>query len=131
VREAQDSDTLEAGTVLIAPAGIHLKLRKRGTSSRVHLDEEPRSALHRPSVDVAMAAAARVYGARTLGVLLTGMGSDGVEGLRAIREAGGRTLAESEETCVIYGMPKAAVEAGVVDRVVNLPGMADEILAAV
>jgi two-component system chemotaxis response regulator CheB len=131
VREAQDSDALEAGTVLIAPAGIHLKLRKRGTSSRVHLDEEPRSALHRPSVDVAMAAAARVYGARTLGVLLTGMGSDGVEGLRAIREAGGRTLAESEESCVIYGMPKAAVEAGVVDRVVDLPGMADEILAAV
>jgi two-component system, chemotaxis family, protein-glutamate methylesterase/glutaminase len=131
VREAEDSEALEAGTVLVAPAGIHLKLRKRGTSSRVHLDEEPRSALHRPSVDVAMAAAARVYGARTLGVLLTGMGSDGVEGLRAIREAGGRTLAESEESCVIYGMPKAAVEAGVVDRVVDLPGMADEILAAV
>jgi two-component system chemotaxis response regulator CheB len=131
VREAQDGDTLEGGTVLVAPAGIHLKLRKRGTSSRVHLDEEPRSALHRPSVDVAMSAAARVYGARTLGVLLTGMGSDGVDGLRAIREAGGRTLAESEESCVIYGMPKAAVEAGVVDRVVDLPGMADEILAAV
>ena len=66
-----------------------------------------------------------------MGVVLTGMGSDGVEGLRAIREAGGMTLAESEETCVIYGMPKAAVEAGVVDRAVPLTRMADEILAAV
>jgi len=66
-----------------------------------------------------------------MGIVLTGMGSDGVEGLRAIREAGGLTLAESEETCVIYGMPKAAVEAGVVDRAVPLTRVADEILAAV
>jgi two-component system chemotaxis response regulator CheB len=66
-----------------------------------------------------------------MGVILTGMGSDGVEGLRAIRAAGGMTLAESEETCVIYGMPKAAVEAGVVDRAVPLPRVADEILSAV
>ena len=90
-----------------------------------------RSALHRPSVDVLMASAARVFGNRVLGVLLTGMGSDGVEGLRAIRDGGGRTFAESEESCVIYGMPKAAIEAGVVDRVVGLSEMADEILAAV
>jgi two-component system chemotaxis response regulator CheB len=78
-----------------------------------------------------MSSAAKAYGAQVLGVVLTGMGSDGVEGLRAIRGAGGRTLAESEESCVIYGMPKAAVEAGVVDRVVPLPRIADEILAAV
>jgi two-component system chemotaxis response regulator CheB len=78
-----------------------------------------------------MASVAHVYGSRALGVILTGMGADGVEGLRAIREAGGRTLAESEETCAIYGMPKAAVEAGVVDRSVPLPRIADEILAAV
>jgi two-component system chemotaxis response regulator CheB len=78
-----------------------------------------------------MTSAAHVYGPNVLGVLLTGMGSDGVEGLRAIREAGGKTLAESEESCVIYGMPKAAVEAGVVERVVSLPRIADEILAAV
>jgi two-component system chemotaxis response regulator CheB len=95
------------------------------------LDEEPRGALHRPSADVLMASTAKAYGANVLGVVLTGMGSDGVEGLRAIREAGGRTLAESEESCVIYGMPKAAVEAGVVDLSVPLRRIADEILAAV
>ena len=77
-----------------------------------------------------MAAAARVFAARTVGVVLTGMGSDGTEGLRAIRAAGGRTLAEREDTCIIYGMPKSAIEAGVMDQAVALPRMADEILAA-
>lgn len=131
VREAQDGEPLQRGVVLVAPGGVHMKLRKRGGQTRVWLDAEPRSALHRPSVDVLMASVAKAYGARSMGIVLTGMGADGVEGLRAIREAGGRTLAESQETCVIYGMPKAAVEAGVVDRVAPLPRVADEILAAV
>jgi two-component system chemotaxis response regulator CheB len=131
VREAQDADVVNAGQVLIAPAGLHMKLRRRGERVRVWLDEEPKGALHRPSADVLMASAAKVYGSRTLGVILTGMGSDGVLGLRAIREAGGRALAESEETCVIYGMPKAAVQAGVVDKSVPLQSIADEILHAV
>jgi two-component system, chemotaxis family, protein-glutamate methylesterase/glutaminase len=131
VHEAQDGQPVELGHVLIAPAGRHMKLRKRGHSIKVLLDEEPRGALHRPSADVLMASAAKAYGARVLGVVLTGMGADGVEGLRAIREAGGRTLAESEESCIIYGMPKAAVEAGVVDRSVPLGRVADEILTAV
>jgi two-component system chemotaxis response regulator CheB len=131
VREAEDGEVVPRGSVLIAPGGIHMKVRRRGGQARVWLDEEPRSALHRPSVDVLMAAVAHTYGARCMGVVLTGMGTDGVEGLRAIREAGGRTLAESQETCVIYGMPKAALEAGVVERAVPLPRVADEILAAV
>jgi two-component system chemotaxis response regulator CheB len=131
VREAQDGEPVQRGSVLVAPGGLHMKVRKRGGQARVWLDTEPRSTLHRPSVDVLMASVAKAYGARSMGIILTGMGADGVEGLRAIREAGGRTLAESEETCVIYGMPKAAVEAGVVDRTVPLPLMADEILAAV
>ncbi len=130
VKEAEDGETVTAGMVYIAPAGRHMKVRRRG-NVRVWLDEEPRSSLHRPSVDVLMAAVAKTYGKRVLGVLLTGMGSDGVEGMRAIHAAGGRTLAESEESCVIYGMPKAAVEAGVVDRAVPLHRMADEILQAV
>ena len=131
VREAQDGEPLPRGGVLIAPGGLHMKLKKRGAQARVWLDDEPSSALHRPSVDVLMAFVAKVYGARSMGIVLTGMGADGVEGLRAIREAGGLTLAESKETCVIYGMPKAAVEAGVVDRTAPLPRIADEILAAV
>jgi len=131
VREAQDGDSVAPGVVLIAPAGRHMKVQRRGSAARVWLDDEPRSALHRPSVDVLMASVAKAYGARSLGVVLTGMGSDGVEGLRAIRQTGGRTFAESEESCVIYGMPKAAVEAGVVERSVPLSRMADEILAAV
>jgi two-component system chemotaxis response regulator CheB len=131
VREAEDGDSVSPGVVLIAPAGRHMKVQRRGNAARVWLDDEPRSALHRPSVDVLMSSVAKAYGPRSLGVVLTGMGSDGVEGLRAIRQTGGRTFAESEESCVIYGMPKAAVEAGVVDRSVPLARMADEILAAV
>jgi two-component system chemotaxis response regulator CheB len=131
VREAVDDELVKRGTVLIAPAGRHMKVRRRGGVVRVWLDDEPLSTLHRPSVDVLMASVAKAYGDRTLGIVLTGMGSDGVEGLRAIREAGGLTLAESEESCVIYGMPKAAMDAGVVDRAVPLSRVADEILAAV
>jgi len=126
-----DGEPLQRGVVLVAPGGVHMKLRKRGAQARVWLDAEPRSALHRPSVDVLMVSVAKAYGAHSMGIVLTGMGADGVEGLRAIREAGGRTLAESQETCVIYGMPKAAVEAGVVDHTAPLPRVADEILAAV
>jgi two-component system chemotaxis response regulator CheB len=131
VREAVDGEAVAAGVVLIAPAGRHMKVRRRGTSVRVWLDDDPRDALHRPSVDVLMESVARTYGSRALGILLTGMGSDGVEGLRAMRDAGARTIAESEESAVIYGMPKAAVEAGVVDRSVPLSQVPDEILAAV
>jgi len=131
VREATDGEVVAPGVVLVAPAGIHTKVRRRGQVVRVVLDEEPGSALHRPSVDVLMASVARAYGPRVVGVVLTGMGQDGVAGLRAIKEAGGRTLAESEESCVIYGMPKAAAEAGVVGRQLALPLIADEILRAV
>jgi two-component system chemotaxis response regulator CheB len=131
VREAEDGDSVLPGSALVAPAGQHLKLKRRAGLVRVWLDEEPRSSLHRPSADVVMAAAAKTYGASVLGILLTGMGSDGVEGLRAIQKAGGQTFAESAESCVIYGMPKAAVEAGVVDRSIHLERMADEIVGAV
>jgi two-component system chemotaxis response regulator CheB len=108
-----------------------MKVKRRGGEAHVWLDDEPRGALHRPSIDVLMASVAKAYGRRSLAVLLTGMGSDGVEGLRAIRAAGGRTLAESEDSAVIFGMPKAAIEAGVVDQAVALPRIADEILATV
>jgi two-component system chemotaxis response regulator CheB len=131
VREAEDGDALRPGLALIAPAGRHMKVRRRGAETQVWLDDEPKGVLHRPAIDVLMASVASLFGRRALGVLLTGMGADGVEGLRAIRAAGGRTLAESEESAVIFGMPKAAIEAGVVDQAVSLPRIAAEILAAV
>jgi two-component system chemotaxis response regulator CheB len=131
VREAGDGEAVEPGRVLIAPAGIHAKLARRAGGVEIVLDEEPREALHRPSADVLMASAAEVYGPLVVGVVLTGMGADGTVGLRAIREKGGLTLAESEATCVIYGMPRAAIEAGVVDRAAPLDRLAGEILAAV
>ena len=131
VREAAEGEVVQPGVVLIAPAGRHTKVRRRGSVVRIVIDDEPAEALHRPSVDVLMASVAKAYGDRAFGLVLTGMGADGVEGLRAIRLAGGVTLAESEETCVIYGMPKAAVEAGVVDRSVPLYRLAEEIRGAV
>jgi two-component system, chemotaxis family, protein-glutamate methylesterase/glutaminase len=130
VHEAEDGEVVVPGKVYIAPAGRHMKVRRRG-SVRVWLDDEPLNALHRPSVDTLMTSVAHAYASRAMGILLTGMGSDGVEGMKAIRQAGGITLAESEETCVIYGMPKAAVEAGAAERSVPLNRMADEILQAV
>jgi two-component system chemotaxis response regulator CheB len=130
VHEAEHGEVIAPGKVYIAPAGKHMKVRRRG-DERIWLDDEPRSALHRPSVDALMTSVASAYGAQSMGVVLTGMGSDGVEGLRAIHAAGGVTLAESEETCVIFGMPKAAIEAGVAQRSVPLTRMADEILQAV
>jgi two-component system chemotaxis response regulator CheB len=130
VREAKDDELVLPGHVLIAPAGKHMKVRRKGPHLRVWLDDEPRSTLHKPSIDVMMQSVARVCPGRSIGVLLTGMGADGVEGLRAIRGEGGKTFAESAETAVIYGMPKAAVEAGVVDKTVPLGRMADEIAGA-
>ena len=130
VREALDGEDVSGGKVLLAPAGRHMKLRKRGAKVKVWLDDEPRQTLHRPSADVLMASAARVFGSRVMGVVLTGMGADGTGGLGAIRKVGGHTLAESESSCIIYGMPKAAVEAGVIERSVPLGRMAKEILAA-
>jgi len=131
VREAKDGDAVEPGQILLAPAGIHTRLVRASGGTFISLEEEPSEALHRPSVDVVMVSTADVYGARALGVLLTGMGSDGTEGLRAIKARGGRTLAEAEESCVIFGMPKAAIEAGVVERTLPLDRIAGEILAAV
>jgi two-component system, chemotaxis family, protein-glutamate methylesterase/glutaminase len=131
VREARHGDAVEPGHVLLAPAGIHTRIVRAGAGTSVALEEEPSEALHRPSVDVLMLSAADVYGARALGVVLTGMGSDGTEGLRAIRERGGLTLAESAETCVIFGMPKAAIDAGVIERTLPLDRIAGEILGAV
>jgi two-component system, chemotaxis family, protein-glutamate methylesterase/glutaminase len=122
VREAEDGDRLEPGRVLIAPAGLHLRVNG---NLAVTLSSEPAQARHVPSVDVLMLSAARARPGRVLGVLLTGMGDDGADGMATIHAQGGITLAESEASCVVYGMPRAAWERGAVTRLLPLPALAE------
>jgi len=131
VREAEQGDRVRRGEVLVAPGGRHLTFANRGGELVVVLDAEPSETLHRPSVDVTMQSAAALRGRRSAGVLLTGMGTDGAWGMWSIRARGGWTLAESEESCVVYGMPRAAVELGAASEVVPLDKMAAHLAAAV
>ena len=132
VREAHEGDVLSAGSALLAPAGRHLTFRRRDDGSVVaHLDSKPFETPHRPSVDVLFQSAAEVYGQRVLGVVMTGMGSDGRAGSAWIKAQGGLVYTESEETCVVYGMPFSVVEAGLSDRSVPLDRMAIAIREAV
>jgi two-component system chemotaxis response regulator CheB len=128
VKEAAAGDELKPGTALIAPAGRHLTFRRRAGRVACHLDLRPLDTLHRPAVDVLFQSAAEMYGARTLGVVMTGMGSDGREGAAWIKARGGRILTEAEESCVVYGMPRSVVEAGLSDATVPLEHMAEAIL---
>jgi two-component system chemotaxis response regulator CheB len=128
VKEAAEGDEVVAGTVLLAPAGRHLTFRRAGARVLAHLDLRPLDTPHRPSVDVMFQSAAEVYGARTLGVVMTGMGADGREGAAWIKARGGRVLTEAEESCVVYGMPRAVCEAGLSDGSVTLERMAGVIL---
>ena len=129
VVEATDGLEVTPGTVLIAPAGRHLLLRRAANGSVItHLDVRPLDTPHRPSVDVLFQSAADVYAGRVLGVVMTGMGADGREGAAWIKAKGGRILTEAEETCVVYGMPRSVVEAGLSDYSVGLDQMADAIL---
>jgi two-component system chemotaxis response regulator CheB len=132
VREAHEGDPLRAGLALLAPAGRHLTFRRRSDGVVVaHLDSKPFDTPHRPAVDVLFQSAAEVYGPRVLGVVMTGMGSDGRAGAAWIKAQGGLVYTESEETCVVYGMPSSVVEAGLSDRSVPLDRMAMAIREAV
>ena len=128
VTEAQEGDEVIAGRVLLAPAGRHLTFRRNGSGVTAHLDLRPLDTPHRPAVDVLFQSAADVYGSRTLGVVMTGMGSDGREGAAWIKAKGGRILTEAEASCVVYGMPRSVVEAGLSDSSVALEDMAAAIL---
>src|ERR1044072_901376 len=128
VREAREGDLLRAGLALLAPAGRHLTFRRRAPGEGVaHLDSRPFELPHRPSVGRLFPSAAEVYRQRVLGVVMTGMGSDGKQGSAWIKAQGGLVYTESEETCVVYGMPSSVVEAGLSDRSVPLDKMAQAI----
>ena len=131
VAEARDGDPVRPGTALLAPAGHHLTLA-RGPDRMVlaRLSLHPLDTPHRPAVDVLFRSAADVYGGRTLGIVLTGMGSDGTQGAAWIKAQGGRVFTEAEETCVVYGMPRSVAEAGLSDQAVPLHRMAEAILGA-
>jgi two-component system chemotaxis response regulator CheB len=132
VREAAEGDEVIPGRVLLAPAGRHLTV-KRGSSGKIvtHLDAKPFGTLHRPSVDVMFQSAAEVYGNRILGVVMTGMGSDGKQGAAWIKSQGGLVFTEAESSCVVYGMPCVVVEAGLSDKSVALEDMPRAIMEVV
>ncbi len=120
VREARDGDPILPGEVLLAPGGRQLWFERHGGAARVRLRSPRPDEHYKPSVDVALASAAEACGAETLGVVLTGMGADGREGARRLKARGGTVWAQDEASCVIYGMPRAVVEAGLADRVLPL-----------
>jgi two-component system chemotaxis response regulator CheB len=131
VKEAEEGDEMRAGVVLLAPAGRHLSFRREGARVLAHLDLRPLDTPHRPAVDVLFQSAAEVYGARTLGVVMTGMGADGRVGAAWIKARGGRILTEAESSCVVYGMPRSVVEAGLSDGSAVIDDMAAAILERV
>jgi two-component system chemotaxis response regulator CheB len=129
VKEAQSGDLLLAGRVLICPGNRHMKVKRLPLGNVVILgDDEPVNG-HRPSVDVLFRSVAQEFGPQSIGVLMTGMGEDGAAGLGAIRAAGGLTIAQNQETCVVFGMPRAAIERGYAMRVVGLQDLPNTLQA--
>ena len=127
VREARGGEPFLPGWAFLAPAGQHLVFAEGPDGVRVELTPDPAGGAHVPSVDVLLASAARTFGRRALGVVLTGMGSDGREGAKALVAAGGTVVAESEESCAVYGMPRAVVEAGLASAVWSAVEIASEL----
>lgn len=131
VTEAVDGDKLKNGHAYVCPGGMHIGVRLRGPLPEVAITEEPKDALYKPTVNVLMETAGTIMGRRTLGVMLTGMGSDGVDGARVLREKGGCLIAQSEASCVVYGMPKAVVDANLANLILDADDIAHAIIATV
>ena len=127
VREAKDREPVEPGIVLISPGGKHLSIKKIGGRSIVSISSEPADTLYKPCVDVMFHSVAEAYGRATMAVVLTGMGSNGLEGARAIKDKGGVLMAQNEATCVVYGMPRAVIDAKLADQIVAIDDVAAEI----
>lgn len=124
VREARDGDRLQRGLVLIAPGGKHMQLRKAGGQYYAVVSDGPPVNRHKPSVDVMFQSAAECAGKDALAIILTGMGNDGARGMKLLHDRGARTVAQNEETCVVFGMPMEAIRLQGVDEVVALPQVA-------
>lgn len=130
VVEAQGGERVEPGTVFVAPGHSHLQIRRAGAGYVTELASAPPVNRHRPSVDVLFDSAAEVVGRNAVGIILTGMGKDGAQGLLRMRQAGARTFGQDEASCVVYGMPREAAALGAVEEVVGLESMSRQVLAS-
>lgn len=129
VKEAEHNEPLKPGHVYIAPGGQHIKVRKVGSSASIIVTQDPRTALYKPSVDVLMSSVAEMYDKASIGVILTGMGQDGVKGMSLMKNRGAVIIAQNEESCVVYGMPRAVVEADLADHILPINDIASNIAA--
>ena len=127
VKEAEDGDSILPGHALVAPGGYHMTLVRSGARYSVRINQDPPVNRHRPSVDVMFDSVAQYAGANTIGVILTGMGSDGAKGMLGMKQAGAYTIAQDEASCVVFGMPKEAIKLGGVDKVLPLSEIPDAI----
>ncbi len=129
VKEAEDGEPLKKGVAFIAPGRGHMGIiRKKLTETLIIINEDNGKHIYRPSVDALMLSTVDNFSGHVLGVILTGLGNDGEKGMKEIKNKGGKTIAESEETCVVYGMPKAVIQAGIADKIVPLDKIAGEII---
>lgn len=132
VKEAEEGESLRQGVAYVAPGRGHMRVKRvRGIETVLTVSENKDEFIYRPSVDALMFSVAEFFPGRALGVILTGMGNDGLKGLTELKKTGGRVFAQDEETCVVYGMPKAVVDAGIADKVLPIHEMAGEIINAV
>jgi len=131
VKEAESGDRLEPGKAFVAPGGSHVVLQRRGPDLLLRVTDQPADTLHKPSVDVTFRSFAETVGRSTLAVILTGMGSDGLGGVRALKELGAHAIAQEAASCVVYGMPRAVVEAGLADAVLPMEAIAGAVGGAV
>lgn len=128
VKEAENDDTVMRGRILIAPGNRHALLKRSGARYYLEVKDGPLVSRHRPSVDVLFRSTARYAGSNAVGVIMTGMGDDGAQGMLEMKQAGAFTIAQDEATCVVFGMPKEAIKKGGVDRVLPLDGIAGLVL---
>ena len=126
VKEAENDEDVRSGRIYIAPGGKHMVLYKKNLgNTAIRITDFPSDTLHKPSVDVMMNSVADIYGDRTLGIIMTGMGKDGTEGVQKIKNLGGQCIAQDEDSCVVYGMPKSIVDNGLADTVIPLEKISD------
>jgi two-component system, chemotaxis family, protein-glutamate methylesterase/glutaminase len=128
VKEAEDGDTVLPGTALLAPGNFHMVMRRSGARYYVNVKAGPLVCHQRPAADVLFNSVAAYGGGNAIGVILTGMGKDGAQGMLKMKEAGGRTIAQDEKSCVVFGMPREAIKMGAVDKIVTLQGISQAVL---